>query len=160
MPTVRWQRHVPEAIRRLDTLVDPDYTDLFTAAPIHVTAKSPEGWARAIFDGAPAALRLLIPVVHRWLLGLRLGPRSSPAHILGWKISDRGEDYVTLEVACWFMTPHLLLKTEDNQISVATLICYDRSAARCIWPPVSIVHRHVGIALLRHALRSHQAAGR
>src|SRR6266540_3679589 len=117
MPTVHWQRRVPDAIRRLDTLVDPDYVDLFTAAPTDASAKSPEEWARAIFQGAPAPLRLFIPLVHRWILGLRLGPRSSPDHILGWRIGDRGEDYVTLEVASSLMTPHLLLKADVNRIS-------------------------------------------
>jgi hypothetical protein len=148
-----WQRPAPEAIRRLDTLVDPDYTDLFTVAPIEANAKSPDGWARAILEEAPAPLRLLILGVWQYVLGFRLGPRPSRDYIHGWKICDRGEDYITIETTSWLMTPHLLLKAEADRIVVATLLRYERWPARWIWPPVSILHRYVGIVLMRHAKR-------
>jgi len=51
------------------------------------------------------------------------------------------------------MTPRLILKVDEDRIRVATLIRYNHKIAARVWPPVSILHRRVGIALLRHALR-------
>jgi hypothetical protein len=156
--SVAWQRPATEAIRGLGTLAGPDYTDVFTASPIEARARPPEEWTREILEGTPA-LRRLIPVLHRLVLGLRLGPLSSPDYILGWKIADRGEDYIRLETSSWMMTPHLLFKFDADRISVGSLIRYERWLARCIWPPVSILHRRVGIALLRHAVRPYESDG-
>ena len=153
-PAVRWQREVPEAIRSLDTLTSPDYADLFTAAASQATDWPAEQWARAVFEGAPAPMRLLIPFVHRVVLGLRLESRPSPDHLLGWRIAHREDSWVRMETGSWFMTPHLVLKVDEGRLSVATFIRYDRRLAALVWPPVSILHRRVGLVLLRHVLRA------
>ena len=40
-------RNLPEAIRSLGALANPDYVDLYTVTTSEATEKSPEDWARA-----------------------------------------------------------------------------------------------------------------
>jgi hypothetical protein len=44
---------------------------------------TPEQWARATFEKAPALLRLFLAVGWKYGLGLGLGARSSPDHVQG-----------------------------------------------------------------------------
>src|SRR5437588_219930 len=74
--TVVGLRNIPEAIRSLDTFDNPDYVDLSTVTTRGATDKSPEQWARAVLEGTPLG-QSARPI---WrLLGLRPGPRHSPA---------------------------------------------------------------------------------
>jgi len=68
------------------------------------------------------------------ILGLRLGPRSSPEHLFGWGIADEGEGWVRIEAATWFMTAHLILKLDEHQFSVALFAGYDRPMAASSGP--------------------------
>lgn len=85
VPSVLWQRNVPEAIRSHDTLANPDYADFFTATASKPTDKSPEQWVHAVVQGAPVLVRLVVPFAQRVVLGLRLEPRSSPTTRSGGK---------------------------------------------------------------------------
>jgi hypothetical protein len=154
VPTVLWQRDAPEVIRSLDTLAGPDYVDIFTATAAEAADTSPEQWVRAVLERVPAGMRRFVPLAHRFLLGLRLEPRPSPDHLLGWKIADRGDSWLRIEAASWFMTAHCVLHVDDRQVSLATFVRYDRRLAALVWPPVSIIHRQVGLALMRHAVRA------
>jgi hypothetical protein len=145
------QRNVPEAIRSLSTLASPDYVDLFTVTTSQAAGKSPEQWARA---GAEDAASLAGQFVWRVLLGLRLERRPSPDYVAGWKIADRGDSWVRLEAASWFLTAHVVVQVDDRQVSVATFIRYDRRIAALVWPPLSIIHRQGMPVLLRHAVSS------
>ena len=154
MSRVRWQREVPEELSALDTLDRPDYTDWFTATAREAPPRPAEAWLRAMLDSSPGPLRRFIVVVQRSLLGLHLESRPSPDHLLGWRIAARGDDWVRIEAASWFMTGHVLFHLEGRRLSVGTFVRYDRPVARLVWPPVSLIHRQVGFALMRHALRS------
>jgi hypothetical protein len=81
---------VPEAVRSMTTLTDPDYVDLFTVTTPAAANGSAEEWARAVLElGGGRGARVL------WrLLGLRLGPPRSPAHVHGWKIAARGDNWL------------------------------------------------------------------
>src|SRR2546426_789817 len=46
VPPVAWQRDVPESIRSLGGLANPDYLDLFTATTTKASEKPAEDWAR------------------------------------------------------------------------------------------------------------------
>jgi hypothetical protein len=105
-------------------------------------------------EDAPVLVRLIVPFAQRVVLGLRLEPRSSPDHPLGWKIADRGDGWVRIEAASWFMTAHLVAKIDGRQVSAATFVRYDRRIAALVWPPVSTLHRQVGVFLIRRALRA------
>ena len=146
--TVR-RRGVPEAIRSLSTLVNPDYVDLFTAPG--PSGRSAEQWARAAVEtgaGLPGQ------ILWRGVLGLRLDPGRSPDHVGGWLIAGRGYDWIRLEAASSFLTAQIVVHVDDGEISVATFIRYDRTVAAVVWPPVSVLHRRAMLGLLRHAARA------
>jgi hypothetical protein len=115
VPTVVQQRNVPEAIRSLSTMARPDYLDLFTVTTDDAAGGSPEQWARA---GVEVAAGLLGQFVWRVLVGLRLERRPSPHHVGGWKIADRGDNWIRLEAASRFLTAHLVVRVDDGEVSV------------------------------------------
>jgi hypothetical protein len=143
--------NLPEAIRSLGGLASPDYADLYTVTTREAMDKSPEDWARATLEETPTGRSA--PSLWR-LLGLRLGPRHSPDHVQGWKIADRGDNWIRLEAASWFMTAHGVLQVDEGRVSVALFLRYDRPMAALVWPPVSIMHRRAVPAMLRQALRA------
>jgi len=113
-----------------------------------------EQWVRAMLRGVPCGLLIFVPLVQRVALGLRLELRSSPDYVLGWKIVDRGDNWLRVEAASWFLTGHVVVHVDDGQLSVASFIRYDRGPAALIWPPVSLIHRQVALALIRSAARA------
>ena len=151
MPTVFQQPNVPKAIRSLSTLDSPDYVDLFTITTDGAAGRSPEQWARA---GVEDAAGLAGQFVWRVLCGLRLRRRPSPDYIGGWKIADRGDNWIRLEAVSWFMTAHIVVQVEVGQLSLATFIRYDQPMAALVWPPLSAGHRLAMPGLLRQTVRA------
>jgi hypothetical protein len=145
---------IPETIRAHDTLASPDYVDVFTAPASGARDRSPEEWARAVLEETPTGRAALV----LWRsLGLRLGPRPSAEHVQGWKIAARGDDWIRLETASWFMTAHGIVHVDDRQLSVALFIRYDHPIASLVWMPVSARHRRAVPVMLRQALSSHDS---
>jgi hypothetical protein len=128
-----------------------NYSDSFEAPIAAHDERSPEGWARAEFEQAPAPVRWLLVIGFRYGLGLRLGSRASPERVLGWKIVDRQADSITIESRSWFLTSRLVFRTERSRVTQSTLVRYDRRIAAIIWPPVSILHRQIVPRLLHRA---------
>jgi hypothetical protein len=128
-----------------------DYTDSFKAETPVGEDRTPEQWARAVFEDAPRPVRWLLITGFRFGLGLRFGPRTSTEYVLGWAIIDRQPDSITLESASWFLTSRLLYRTQESCVSVSTHVRYDNAIAKAIWPPVSILHRQIVPRLLRQA---------
>jgi hypothetical protein len=143
--TVVQQHDVPEAIRRASAMARPDYVDLFTVAASGAGEKSPEQWTRAVEHTAGLGGQF----VWRVLCGLRLESRAAPDHVAGWKLADRGHRWLRLEAASWFMTAHLVVMVDDEQVSVATFIHYDRWVGGLIWPTLAVAHRALRPGLLR-----------
>jgi len=137
---------VPASVRALSSLPDPDYADLFTLSTGIEAA--PERWARAMFGDVPGPAELLI---WRGLLGLRLARGRSPATVAGWQIGGRGEDWIRLEAASWFLTANLLVQAADGRVSLGTFLRYDRCVGRGVWPPLSAIHRRIVPGVLRDA---------
>ena len=138
--------NIPESVRALSSLPDIDYTDQFTLST--EADATPEQWARAMFGDVPSVAELLI---WRGLLGLRLSPGRSPATVAGWQIGDRGDDWIRLEAASWFLTGNLLVQTADGRVSLGTFLHYDRRLGYGVWPPLSAIHRRLVPGLLRDA---------
>ncbi len=157
--TVRWRREVPEAIRTLGALAGADYADIVTAT-IGETPADPEQVVHEALNGVPRGLLLLIQFVQRIFLGFRLELRPSPDHLLGWKIADRGENWIRIETGSWFMTAHVVMHVDAGQISLASFIRYDRWLAAFLWPPVCLIHRQVGLTLVRRAIQVLDPASR
>jgi hypothetical protein len=144
-------RNVPEPIRRLEPLADPDYADVFTLLTSHATERSGEAWARAVLEQTPIGRSA--PRVWR-ALGLRLGPPSSPHHVQGWQIADRGEGWIRLETRSWSMTAHAVVHAEEGRLSLALFLRFYRAVAALIWLPVGRLHRRGVPPMLRQALRA------
>jgi hypothetical protein len=138
--------NIPESDRALSSLPDIDYADQFSLATnAHAT---PEQWARAMFGNVPSPAELFL---WRGLLGLRLSPGRSPTTVAGWRIGDRGDEWIRLEAASWFLTGNLLVQTGDGRVSLSTLLHYDRRLGHALWPPLSAVHRRLVPGVLRAA---------
>jgi hypothetical protein len=144
--------NIPETIRSLDTLDNPDYVDLYTATTVAAKKRSPEQWARAAFEESPAAHRRSSLA---WgMLRLRLGPSHSPDYVHGWKIAERGEDWIRMETASWYMTTHIVFQVDERHVNFALFVRYDRPVAVLIWPLFSIAHRQASLVLMRRVARS------
>lgn len=140
----------PEAMRSLTTFASPDYVDVFTVTTSDAPDRSPEEWARTVLENTPIGRSA--PKLWR-SIGLRLGPRPSPEHVQGWKIDGRGENWIRLEAAAWYITAHAVVRIDDGELSVALFIRHDRRIAALIRPPVSVLHRRGMPRLLRQAVR-------
>lgn len=82
---------------------------------------------------------------------MRLQRGRSSYTVAGWLIGGRGESWVRLEAASRFLTGNLLVHTGQHQVSLATLVRYDRPWGRWVWTPLSAVHRRLTPGLLRDA---------
>jgi hypothetical protein len=144
-----FSRDVPAALRALDTLVDPDYADVFTATATEAPDRPPEPWLRSVLAGVPAALSRLPFDVQRHVLRLRLDPRPSPDRLWGWEVAARGDDWFRLEATGPLMTGHLVFHADGRRLAMATFVRYEHLLAALVWPPVSLLHRQVGLVLMR-----------
>jgi hypothetical protein len=137
-------RNLPGYVRALSSLPEIDYADRFTLRT-EVEA-TPEQWARAMFGDVPSVVELLI---WRGLLGLQLSSGRSSATVAGWRIGDRGDDWLRLEAASWFLTGNFLVQTAAGRVSLGTFLRYDRRLGSCVWPPLSTIHRRLIPGVLR-----------
>ena len=157
---VTWRRPAPASLRAHDTFDHPDYTDVFTGTASSAVAGTPEELIRAALAPDRGRVRLVTAVAHvvqRRVLGMALDTPQSPRHVLGWRIAAGGEDWVRLEADGSLMAGHLVLRRRGETVEVGTFVRYESRLAALLWPPVSRLHRMVGVALLRSALRAHQA---
>jgi Protein of unknown function (DUF2867) len=115
--------------------------------------RSPEQWARHIWEGAPAPLRWFMVAGWRFVLGLRLGPMRSADHVLGWRIVKRGPDVIVCALPSRLLNAHNVFRRADGTLIWSTFVSYEHWMGEVIWIPVSVLHR----LLVRIALR--RAAG-
>jgi hypothetical protein len=142
---------VPEAIRALTTLAEPDYVDLFTVTAPMATDASAEAWARAVLEQSPLARR---HARRLWrFIGLRLGPPQSPDHVQGWKITASGDNWLRLETASWCLTGQAVFLVEEGQVSLSLSLRYDRPIAALVWRFVSGPHQRAVPVMLHQAVK-------
>jgi hypothetical protein len=128
---------------------DPDFACAYEMAVAPDDDRSSEQWARAAWEDAPATLRWFMVAGWRLVLGLRLGPRRSADHILGWRIVDRRPDETVCQLRSGFLSAYNTFRLIDGRLVWSTFVTYERPIARLIWPPTSLLHR----PLVRFALR-------
>jgi hypothetical protein len=142
---------VPGAVRSLTTLADPDYVDLFTVQTATAADRSAEEWARAVLEQAPVSRRNARML---WrLMGLRLGPRHSADHVQGWKIAARGDNWLRVETASWYVTAQAVCLVEESQVSMSLSLRYDRAVAALVWALVSGPHQRAVPVMLHQAVK-------
>jgi hypothetical protein len=129
----------------------PDYASAFEVTIAEGDGRSPEQWARAVFEGAPIAIRWFVSFGWRFALGLRLGPRRSPAYVSGWKVRDQRPGVIVLEVESRFLTAYKEIRVASNSVRMSTYVHYKRGLGRAIWGLVAPVHHRTEPYLLGHA---------
>ncbi len=129
----------------------PDYTDAFEVPTDRTDTRTPEQWARALFEGAPRPMRWFLLFGWRWVLGLRLGPRPSSEHVLGWRIVETSPDAIRLELRSPLMTAHLILRVTSSKAVLTTHVSYTRLLAHPLWVAVGLIHRQTIPSLLGRA---------
>jgi hypothetical protein len=111
--------------------------------------RTPVQWARAVFEGAPAALCWFLVFGWRRVLGLKLGPRTSTGHVLGWAIEDGdlvpGSAALTAESR--FLRATNVVIVEASHVTWVTLVHYSTAAARPLWALARPIH-HLTIRYL------------
>lgn len=137
-------------MRVADNLDAPDYVTAFAVGNSE-RERSPEQWARLIFENADRVLRWFVVLGWKTVLGLKLGPRGSAEHVLGWRIHTTLANSITLEARSALMTAHKVVQVDDSRVTVATLVRYDRRWARAVWAVVAPVHHRTEPLLLARA---------
>ena len=150
MLSVIQQRDIPDVIRALSGMDRPNYVDLFTVPTNGADDASPEQWFRTAIEDVAGPRGQCI---WRSVLRLRLPSGPSTERVGGWKIADRGEDWIRIEASSWFLTAHLVTRLHDGYLSAGTFIRYDHPIAPLIWVPLSAVHRRLMPGLLVHTVR-------
>lgn len=148
---ITWSRDVPAEIRSLSRLEGAQYGDVFSGPLPAGSHKSAEEWARLALDVTLGRLRAPVLAVQRYGLGLRLEPKGKD-RFLGWKVSAKGEDWIRLQAASWFLSAEMVFKVE-NALRVGCFVRYDRRLGALVWPPTSLLHRQAGLLMMRRALR-------
>ncbi len=130
-----------------------NYAVAFELTEPGVERWTPLHWARAVFEDAPAALRWCIVFGWRRVLGLRLAPRPSDRHVLGWAISggDLVEGSVALTAQSGFLQASNIVAVDATTVTWVTLVHYSGAAARPLWALARPIHRRTIPYLLRRA---------
>ncbi len=129
---------------------EADYTDVFEAPVSPDDERSAEQALRDAVGNKPGTGGSVIVWIHRHVLGLRLGPYSSPDHIIGWAIESSDHDQVVLTADGPLMRGRLTLRRHDGQPATLTTRVHYRHdiAAGAVWTVVGPLHRAVAPRLL------------
>jgi hypothetical protein len=140
--------HRCEVTENPEDLVQSDYASAFEVTVAEGDGRSAEQWARAVFEDAPIAVRWLVVFGWRFVLGLRLGPRSSPGYISGWKVREARPGIVSLELRSWLLTADKVVQVANGSVRISTFVRYKRRLGRGIWTLVAPVHHRTEPYLL------------
>ncbi|AQS68607.1 DUF2867 domain-containing protein [Streptomyces pactum] len=136
------------AIRRVR--VAPAGADLASAFELPAAGLprlTPEEWVRASYEDVPVLLRELIRAGWAGVLGLRLGPRSSARHVVGWRVVESGPGRIALEARAPSLTVRNVVTVDDSRLVWATYVRHERLTGRVLWALAAPVH-HMALPLL------------
>jgi hypothetical protein len=133
-----------------------DYADAYEICLDEPDGRTAEDFARHALEESPWPVRTTIWVVHRYVIGFRLGPRTDPNHVLGWTILRSEPEVVELEAVSSLLRAVLVAEWRTaGSAAVTTYLFYRRpAAARAIWKVVRPLHQSVARYLLQHAAAS------
>lgn len=145
---VRW------TLKRIAATADrhaADYADVFDVELLQGDSRTAEHMFRDAVGDEPGAVLW----IHRHVLRFRLGPYSSPDHIIGWTIVHSDHDQLTLAANGPLMRGELTLRRDNGRrASLTTRVYYvRRTAARAVWAMVGPLHRAVAPRLMQRAAR-------
>lgn len=116
-------------------------------------ARSPEQWARALFEGSPLVWRWVLSFGWRYVLGLQLGPAHSRWHVQGWPIAQADEETITLAARSPMVDAANVFQVGPDTVTWVTLVRYQGRFARLVWGALSPVHQLTVAPLLSRAAR-------
>ncbi|HEY2579630.1 MAG TPA: DUF2867 domain-containing protein [Streptosporangiaceae bacterium] len=147
-----WAAEVPVRadLRALSRFPHTDYADTFEIA-VAPGRRTAEQWARAVFEGAPAGMRMLLTGGWR-LLGVQLAPPRVAGYVQGWRIVKNSPDAVVLQArSIAGLTARLVLQADAPVLRFATFVRCDGLIGRAIWFGVAPLHRLIVSRLLGDA---------
>ncbi len=134
------------------TVASPDYADAFEVARSPTDRRSAEQWARDGFERLPVTTRRSVLLIHRWILGFRLGPWVSSNHVFGWQIVTSEPELLHLEARSTLLTGHMVWRLHHERLVMTTSFQYKkRRTASVVWAVLGNIHRGGAPYLLRLA---------
>lgn len=141
------------AISAIGELPPPDYAFAVEIAVPQTSTRSPEQWARSVFEGAPPPVRRLIRAGWRFPLLFDLAT-TGPDQVLGARIASTGPTRIVLEQQSPVMLAHNIVSVEPARIVWVTVVRYRRPIARPLWAVAAVIHHRVLPYLLTRAART------
>ncbi|MFF9101709.1 DUF2867 domain-containing protein [Streptomyces rubrogriseus] len=115
--------------------------------------RTAEQWARTTFEDTPAPLRTLLRVGWSGVLGLRLGPRVSARHVIGWRTVESAPDRIAVEARAPSLTVRNVVTVDAARLLWATYVRFEDRSGRMLWSLAAPVHHLVVPLLLGRAVR-------
>jgi len=147
----------PPKARRIQPQLDAsaDYADAFEIPIGEHDSRTAEQAFRDGLGAEPGVSGRLVLWIHRHVLRFRLGPLSSPDHVIGWKIVHSDPDQFVLTTDGSLMRGQLALCRQADRHAVLTtqLFFRQRATARMVWAVVGPVHRAIAPRLIEHSAR-------
>jgi len=131
-----------------------DYADAFEIRVPEADDRSIEQFVRTAVEEAPLPLLLTVRLVHKYLLRLRLGPRSSPDFVFGFKILTSEHDLIHLEALSPVLGRGVVVgrRVDATRAVLTTYLFFARpTAARVVWKIAGPLHRKVAPYLMERA---------
>jgi hypothetical protein len=156
---VRWmlKRIAAESIagRTQTDEIDDDYVDTFEVSILDGDVRTAEQAFRDALGDKPGVGGNVVLWIHRHLLQFRLGPYSSPGHIIGWTIVRSDRDEIVLAADGPLMRGQLRMAREDGSRAVLTTSLHYRRkiAASAVWLVVGPLHRTLAPQLMQRSAR-------
>jgi hypothetical protein len=148
---VQVQRIAVEPANAVGALPGSGYAVAFELSHPAADTRSPEQWARAVWEQAPRSARRFLLAGWRIGLGLRLGPLDTPAHVLGWMLTSATGRAVVLDARSRWMTARNVVELHGTRVRWTTFVRFDRRPAGPLWSLAAPVHCVVIPYLLRRA---------
>ena len=145
------QRIAIEPAGALGALPRSGYATAFELSRPATDARSPEQWARAVWEQAPPPVRRFLLAGWRIGLGLRLVPPGTPAQVLGWVLTTTSDRVVVLDARSRLLTARNVVELRDTRVRWTTFVRFDRRPGGALWFLAAPVHQVMIRYLLRHA---------
>jgi hypothetical protein len=147
---------VPQQIAASFARSTANYAAAFALTTEDAGARTPVQWARAVFEGAPAALRWFMVFGWTRVLGLRLARHQSDDHVLGWAIADRHAvpGSTVLIATSRFLRACNTVTVEGPTVTWVTLVHYSSAAGRPLWALARPIHHLTIPFVLARAART------
>jgi hypothetical protein len=129
-----------------------DYADAFKIEILPSDTRNPHQAFRAALTRGPSHPGL-VPLVQKHVLRFRLGPSTSPDHLMGWRVVSSDAEAIHLEAVGPLMRGVIVGRRADPSTAVlTTFVVYVRRAqARIVWALVGPLHRRIAPHLLELA---------